>query len=146
MLYELKCYTPFLRRATLGDGDAASTAEGGRFSHVVLPPKITGAELLMLDKVSLAELFHAQETISRVSGEGGAWTLGWVSGDDDSETLDGTRRANTDSAYAKLGREMMVALMKERQEINGRILSNRAALSSAMAAARADGGDLSQVD
>ena len=93
-----------------------TTVEGGRFGHVVLPPQITGAQLLMLDKVSLAELFHAQEKESRVTGEGGAWTVGWVSGDG----ADAAR-----STYAMLGREIMIALLKERQEINGRILNRR---------------------
>ena len=31
-LYELKCYTPFVTSPTLGERDAASTAEGGRFA------------------------------------------------------------------------------------------------------------------
>ncbi len=50
-------------------------AENGRFSHVVLPPKMDGSKLLHLTATNLAELFTTQENTSRREKEGRAWVV-----------------------------------------------------------------------
>eukprot|EP01034_Spumella_vulgaris_P025750 gene25750-32239_t len=50
-------------------------AENGRFSHVVLPPKLDGQGLLKLTATNLAELFTTQQNTSRRHKEGSAWVV-----------------------------------------------------------------------
>ncbi|CAE7354894.1 KIN13B, partial [Symbiodinium natans] len=49
------------------------TVDDGRFKYLVLPPQITGAELLKLSSKGLAELFEMSLRRARGRGEGQAW-------------------------------------------------------------------------
>ena len=54
-----------------------ANVEGGRYSHIVLPPGITGKQLLRLNANRLSTLFEAQPVRqARVDREGFAWVEG----------------------------------------------------------------------
>jgi len=58
-----------------------TTVEGGRFSHVVLPPNTTGQGLLELGKQELAAMFSGQMREAdevRGQGEGASWNVAVV--------------------------------------------------------------------
>ena len=52
-----------------------STAEGGRFSHVVVPEGTTGKELLGMNGAALGALFAGAGREGRASNEGSVWTI-----------------------------------------------------------------------
>lgn len=57
-----------------------AVACGGKFSHIVLPPKTDGKDLITLNEASLGELFEAgrEEIAARGQGEGRTWVISGV--------------------------------------------------------------------
>eukprot|EP00441_Pelagodinium_beii_P014451 CAMPEP_0197657466 /NCGR_PEP_ID=MMETSP1338-20131121/44640_1 /TAXON_ID=43686 ORGANISM="Pelagodinium beii, Strain RCC1491" /NCGR_SAMPLE_ID=MMETSP1338 /ASSEMBLY_ACC=CAM_ASM_000754 /LENGTH=609 /DNA_ID=CAMNT_0043233839 /DNA_START=53 /DNA_END=1882 /DNA_ORIENTATION=+ len=57
-------------------------AENGRFAHVVVPPNLSGKDLLETSAQGLADLFDGDLRRARVGDEGEAWTVSVEVGDD----------------------------------------------------------------
>ena len=93
-----------------------AVADGGKFSHIVLPPNLTGEKLMMLNETSLMELFqrefNAGATEARGLGEGSAWVAGVEEGEGESE-------AQRDMRQREIGRALWGALRMEQKQALG---------------------------
>jgi hypothetical protein len=86
-----------------------TTAADGKYSHIVLPPKITGAELLQLDSWSLTDIFRDQSAEARSDHEGATWVAGFD--------------AQSETRYENMGTELYLELRATMQEINSHHLA-----------------------
>jgi len=57
-----------------------SQAENGRFAHLVVPPNITGEQLLSMSSQGLASLFEGMLGVGRGVNEGEAWAVRTTAG------------------------------------------------------------------
>mmetsp|Transcript_39482 Transcript_39482/g.86073 ORF Transcript_39482/g.86073 Transcript_39482/m.86073 type:complete len:604 (-) Transcript_39482:205-2016(-) len=73
-----------------------AVADGGRFASLVLPPHITGASLLRLSSMGLANVFAGDLRRARVEDEGQAWN-----------------EAADEEAGARIGRRLFAAIRRE---------------------------------
>ena len=76
-----------------------TTTDNGKFSQLILPHKITGSELLLLNMNSLISLFACELRDSRLEIEGTAWIV----------SIDDARR------FQNLGRSLWASLRREQQ-------------------------------
>ena len=102
-----------------------AAANGGKFSHIVLPPSLTGRGLLKLNETNLSALFDASQQASNVTargdGEGSTWVISANSsgGGDGGGGEDGGREVGVDK-----GRELFQALRIEQKHIEKKLLAS----------------------
>jgi hypothetical protein len=84
-----------------------SCAEGGRFSHLPLPPGVDGRTMLGLQAASLSQMFAGELRQARQEGEGGAWV----------EEVETNRRqiAIGNSLWKALRREQQAFVQRRKQ-------------------------------
>ena len=93
-----------------------SCAEGGRFSHLALPPGIDGSNLLSQEAASLSVMFSGQLRQARIENEGGAWI----------EEVDLNKRQNAigKALWRALRREQQAYVVRKRNNAPGPHLTN----------------------
>ena len=88
-----------------------TTVADGKYSHIVLPPKIDGKGLQMLDSWSLSDIFRSQSAEARSDHEGATWVAG----------LD----ADSNARYEEMGRDLYLELRSTAQEIMTHRMNNK---------------------
>lgn len=93
-----------------------AAANGGKFSHIVLPVSLKGEDLLKLNETSLSKLFDMTriETVARGEGEGSTWVISA-----NAESGGGGEGGDPDVGRARqeIGRELFQALRIENKHI-----------------------------
>lgn len=86
-----------------------SCAEGGRFSHLALPPGIDGGTLFRQEVASLSAMFTGELRQARTENEGGAWI----------EEVELNRRQNAigKALWRALRREHQAYVVRKRQQL-----------------------------
>ena len=98
-----------------------AAANGGKFSHIVLPPSLTGRGLLRLNETNLSKLFDASQEESTVTargaGEGSTWVISANSGSEG-------RASGSGSSAVDIGRELFQALRIEQKHVEKKLLAS----------------------
>mmetsp|Transcript_13506 Transcript_13506/g.24879 ORF Transcript_13506/g.24879 Transcript_13506/m.24879 type:complete len:707 (-) Transcript_13506:40-2160(-) len=101
-----------------------AVANGGKFSHIVLPPSLRGSDLLKLNEMNLSSLFdmtRAEEITARGVGEGSTWVISANAesggGGGEGEGGGTQTEAEVGRARQEIGRELFQALRIENKHI-----------------------------
>jgi hypothetical protein len=83
--------------------DWITTVDAGAYSHIILPPGLTGEGLLRMGKHRLSDMFAGSQRVARRDGEGQSWTIGAGTSASDAELsealFEAVKAAAADALY-----------------------------------------------